>query len=458
MRNNFDDILKRKWEQQSFPVDESHREEMIRLLEQQPKRKPLLFWWLGSLGVIGCSVALLIFASVPSGPMASHTASRSLDPMDKADPLPHNDRVMVDEIQNQIKSPAEETKTLQSKASSRTEPSPANTNARTTAKVVSRQYASSGKPQSIEGTNDPKNSTQKSSEKDPSPLAMNAIINAVNENDPDAYPVAQAESVGTTDEELLQNLSSKEAAAIHNTFITEQVPVLPVMPVTTSKNDAEPEVSYTKVFKPSYEFFVEAGTGIIPSFQQAFRTGWTLHGGAGIGYAIAPKTKVTLSGGYLYQREGFEFERSSTVQQPSFGARSVFHTLSPDRLHFVYGKMALQHHITRHVFSLQAGLQYLYGAQGTIVIHTDDQLQGLMTKSDYAWLELSGMNRWLWHSGVTYGYQFTPRLSIHGGMKYFFSSIKMEDPTLENRGFYWQGRQAALQPLFTLKYEIYGNR
>src|SRR5688572_12548495 len=51
MKEEFDDILKRKWEEQHFPVDEGHREEMIALLDGKKRRKMIPIWWLGSLGM-----------------------------------------------------------------------------------------------------------------------------------------------------------------------------------------------------------------------------------------------------------------------------------------------------------------------------------------------------------------------------------------------------------------------
>ena len=51
MKEEFDDILKRKWEEQHFPVDEGHREDMIALLDGKKRRKMIPIWWLGGLGM-----------------------------------------------------------------------------------------------------------------------------------------------------------------------------------------------------------------------------------------------------------------------------------------------------------------------------------------------------------------------------------------------------------------------
>src|SRR5687768_10779848 len=62
MKNSFDEILKKKWENIQFPIDDDHRNEMITLLDQQNRRRTGLFWWFGGIGgsiVIIAAVILL---------------------------------------------------------------------------------------------------------------------------------------------------------------------------------------------------------------------------------------------------------------------------------------------------------------------------------------------------------------------------------------------------------------
>jgi hypothetical protein len=49
MKENFDDIIRRRWEAREFPVDARHREEMARLLNPERKRKGIVFWWFGGI-------------------------------------------------------------------------------------------------------------------------------------------------------------------------------------------------------------------------------------------------------------------------------------------------------------------------------------------------------------------------------------------------------------------------
>src|SRR5688572_7290214 len=61
MKNNFDDILKKKWEEFQFPVDEDHRRDMIHLLDQNNRRRTGFPWWIGGLGAIVLLTAFSLF-------------------------------------------------------------------------------------------------------------------------------------------------------------------------------------------------------------------------------------------------------------------------------------------------------------------------------------------------------------------------------------------------------------
>ena len=157
----------------------------------------------------------------------------------------------------------------------------------------------------------------------------------------------------------------------------------------------------------------------------------------------------------MLQNGGFDFERTSTVHTNDFGARSNFNSLSPDKLHFVYARLGVHHNIRRHLLSIYGGVQYLYGAQGNITVMSQDAITGLSESSGYGWLKLDGMQRYLWNASVQYGYRLTPKLSINTGLKYYVSNIKADDPELQSKGYYWNGRMAQLNPFLTLNYQLY---
>ncbi|HJW30485.1 MAG TPA: hypothetical protein VJ508_14735, partial [Saprospiraceae bacterium] len=67
MKENFDDIIRRRWEERDFPVDDQHREEMAQLLDREKRRKGFPIWWFGGLG------GLLLLSGIASWLMHSST-------------------------------------------------------------------------------------------------------------------------------------------------------------------------------------------------------------------------------------------------------------------------------------------------------------------------------------------------------------------------------------------------
>ena len=52
MKNEFDDIIKKKWEKFHFQVDPQHRNDMNALLDQTHRRKGGIAWWLGAIALL----------------------------------------------------------------------------------------------------------------------------------------------------------------------------------------------------------------------------------------------------------------------------------------------------------------------------------------------------------------------------------------------------------------------
>ena len=61
MKNNFDDLIRQKWEEKQFPVDEQHKQDMLELLDSSDRRKTGIFWWLGGLALTLMIVASLMY-------------------------------------------------------------------------------------------------------------------------------------------------------------------------------------------------------------------------------------------------------------------------------------------------------------------------------------------------------------------------------------------------------------
>jgi hypothetical protein len=234
---------------------------------------------------------------------------------------------------------------------------------------------------------------------------------------------------------------------------------LDALPVAWLPNDREygvgPITPINKIKHPVY-VFAEAGAGAVLPAKNVYKTGVKLHAGAGLGYLVHPRLHAMLSGGYLVQDGGFDFERTSTITSFGFAARSQNNSLKPDRLHYLYSKLGLVYRIHRHSIAASGGLQWLYGAQGDITTYTTGTFESANPVTRRAWLSLNGLNRMQWNASLQYGYRVAPRIHLAAGTQYYFNSLIAQDAELDAQGYDWGGKTAKWQPFFTINYLLYG--
>jgi len=445
MKNNFDDILREKWEEKFFPVDDHHRQQMLDLLEANARRKNGIIWWLGGLVLAVTIGGIILFINQDSTTTGPST------------PVPFNSLHNTDELMQipngSVKATNNYTPGSDNDPQGKDNSTQIlNNNAQRTNDAEKR----SAKHKKI--TNHVTQSTNDSDNGVKGPTSNNRIYKVEGLIQYETSPII-SETV-----EIKVNTASDEqddyriVTAQRNTFVT-----LPLESFFFSKITSQ-HSNITGYIKPSFSnihsfrLFAEAGAGYIPAVKQAYSSGWNLMAGGGLAYKIGSKTNLLLSAGYMLQNGGFDFERTSTVQQPGFGTRSNFNTLTPDKLHFVYSNLGVQYEVRRHLFSVHGGLQWLYGAQGTIVIRTADQFAVDVESTQYTWLKTDGMRRFLWNGEALYGYRVTPCMSIRVGVKYYFSSIDINNSSLTDAGYYWNGHYSSFTPSFIINYHLYGNR
>lgn len=465
MSNSFDDQLRKKWEEIHFPVDDQHRNEMLQLLETN-RRKKGIFWWFGGLAiavVIGSGLLYLnnenkIQAPESPAPVAPAKNTSDLAQMPKA--ITETDKVNSSELKSE-----KSNKIIESPSS---------------AGVVLNKI-SDKKPSVARSSNSFKNVGKKTFTEEVKTSGVNQNIITSHKQNP---KVSNKENVFAT----APNVTNNEVIIIPNTSpsIVSKAVGVTVIPDDVEFMPADaPEHHYTyypvplesiffsevteqsslafgikPAFSNSHAFnlFAEAGAGYIPGLKNEYTAGWNFNLGGGVGYNAGAKTSILFSAGYLLQNGGFNFERTSTITQQGFGIRSNFNTLQPDKLHFIYTRLGFQYELKRNIFSIHAGVQYLYGAQGTIVVRTVDQFSSIPDSAHYAWLSTHGMNRFLFNSEVLYGYRISPRIIARAGLKYYFTSIDREDPALTAEGYSWQGKFSSFTPSFTINYVFYGKR
>ncbi len=458
MSNNFDDLLRKKWEEKNFPVDPDHRQEMINLLEKNGRRKVGFFWWIGGL-LMAVSVMSAVFYlnSYHSTPInLKHTPVNSASPDNiiaqtekNTDSEMNNDATTAKEVGkiNSIQKENHQNNALTKKPSSNSQNNQAKS--------------------SISYSNKSSNHSSSSHSKkniDVSTRNGNIFPSAPNVNHSDAIVIPQHSPVYVSgaisvvvepDDAVIENQES--ANVQRNSSVTQPVHSLVISDVDYSNADFIGAITPSATYH-SIRLFGETGAGFIPSKNNEYSAGWTFNVGGGLSYKLGANTSLLFSMGYLFQDGGFYFQKTSAVQQPAFGVRSNFNVLHADKLHFVYSKFGMQYELKRNLFSAYGGLQYLYGAQGTIVVKTVDQFTGVKEIPQYAWLSTDGMRHFLWNVEVLYGYRITPRMTIRAGVKYHFSSIDIKDSTLSDEGYTWNGHYSSFTPSFIVNYHLYGNR
>lgn len=479
MKENFDDILKRKWEEQHFPVDEQHRADMIALLDGQKRRRILPFWWLGGLGLAAIVAGYFMLSQQEAPSPEGQQLSGSLD-------LKSAGNTELNTGSSNSKDANEPAKDGTEKATTNSDiqpvaPQSVNTNQVTNTNTNTNAHSKAIAPST------PKSKQVKEITIPTQPTRQEQAVSTpdipITQTSDQTNPVPA--TIGTAPDGTFRvddaaarsyQIVSKAASVTVEDPEADIMPYIPPKPGSRSRVNVNEidllelsGIHYTTTYTPghitpqtSFNHFIylfgEAGAGIILASKPDYSTGWKLRAGAGLGYSLSPKVQLTWAAGYLLQSGGFDFQRSSTVSQPGFGARSSFNSLTPDKLHFVYTRLGAQYRLHRSVFGVHGGIQYLYGAQGDIVVQTQDQFAGLTESSAYDWVKTDGLRKLHWTADLSYGYQLTPRLVASVGTDIYFSSFTVTDDALAQDGYYWDGAYAALHPFVTLNYILYGSK
>ncbi len=452
MKNEFDDILKKRSEEIYYPVDAQHRQEMIHLLHQHKRRKGGFFWWFGgmllTIAIAGMFIALNGEIAETDQQVPLNESSNSQSIMDRAMIQPAGDptTLLTD------RTPVINKSTVSGKSISSNTISP--TDKGIINFITENKVPNTGQTQKAIANSQDLNHL-KVNESLSENTSLQSGSSAITE-EVETFEGNLGQQIGLEPE--VENLSGVNLSKQQRlTTITLPLEKSIISSITNSNE------IWAMNIKPAFKVthpiavFAETGISFIPPSFPDVKSGWSLKTGGGASCSVFGKTQLTWSAGYLFQKEGFAFERTSTVDQPGFGSRSSFHRLTPDKLHFLYSNLGLQQRIKRHILSAGIGAQWLYGAQGTIVIQTKDQFSLLSTEtSTRAWLNLDGMQRLIWNGQISYGYQLTPKISLQLGAKYNFTSFRADDSELAADGYYWKGKFATINPSFTINYRFYG--
>lgn len=471
MKENFDDIIKRKWEHMQFPVDENHRADMIQLLDQQKRRRGVFFWWLGGLLIVIVAGSMFLLSPNQGNDQEANTfnsAQTDLNATTTTKTAPQQlSTVGESKANQQIDNTSEiqanpvttdeaglstvQIKSESNKSNTTTDVEQAKARANSVKEKEQEPSAKSTKQHTIQQA-----SPVRETKPDITVLVPEESIDPVTPKQVNKYSISESnESI--TNDIIAQIISPASNIQVRDISLLIPIQSLPVSLIDVEHNTLSPVVKPGFTKEHPFSLFAEAGVGYVPPSFPNIKSGWSMELGGGVSYSLLESTNLFLSGGYYLQKGGFDFKRTSTADQPGFGTRSISNSLTPDKLHFIYSKIGVEHKFRRHSITGALGLQWLYGAQGTIDIRAQDQFnQQAEDESKYAWLVLDGMNDLLWSGELEYGYLLSPRFKVSLGLKHYFSRIRKDDAALKDEGYYWSGKLAPFNPSFTIQYRIYG--
>jgi hypothetical protein len=431
MKVKFDDIIRQRWEKRTFPVDDQHRDAMIKLLDQKKRRRIIPLWWIGSAVVTIALGIILVWSSESSAPQSAPTyPPTSSEP---SAPLVEEPNPPARKAETHQVPPASGNAMAENSLRSANQTATKFQEGNTTTTERIKPDVMAGKKQNANLTTELP--SQETIAKSHTITGPTEVIGAEHE----------ITSIGSTH------------GVIRNSDITSGLESLEPGLLSFLNTLHAPDVMPVSKQKKIVYLYAEGGAALISASKPIHDKGAKLHVGAGLGYAVAPGLHLNASAGYMMQDGGFDFERSSTVQHSGFGLRSQFNRIAPDRLHFVYSRLGLQVKTRKHILMGYGGVQKLYGAQGYIDVYTNQSLPAAESfTQQYTWLSTNGLRDWHVYAGVGYGYRLTPRLTVIGGTDYYFTSIVKQDAALAADGYYWKGSTTRWQPFVTLNYLLYG--
>ena len=479
MKENFDDIIKRRWEERQFPVDDAHRQDMAKLLEGDKRRRGFIFWWLGSIAV-AIAAGYLIWMNINSNPdpaKPAPVATENIAAANEATPVTSSNA--ADETTSgKAESASASQVTNEIKKSTSSIPAKSNIPSNSTS---SKSKNTNNTHPITTGTNKQEsNTTQQNKTNNQKDPVIDKAITQQQETD----PLNAKENIPAAGYKVeLENpnqvtIVSKEAAirvfpdsleydpwtnaiyrdgTVRSLNITKPIDDLEVNEVENLSRPAPGEIKpHTKMTHPVY-FIAETGMGLVLASKPYYDGGIKFNVGGGLGMRLAPKVHLQLTGGYQMQHGGFDFQKTSTVNTLGFGVRSQFNTLQPDRLHFVYGKLGAAYRFGRSTLDSHFGVEWLYGSQGNITRQVQSQVPPGISDpvTEYAWLNTDGLRKTQYWWDVSYGYMVFPKFYIHGGVSYYFTSLTETD-TPENP-YSWKGETAKVQPFVTINYLLHAN-
>lgn len=418
--NQFDDILRKKLDQEEMPVNPSHLASFESMLDQRNRKRRGLLPWILSFVCIGLAGSVLLWepwaeentdvpvvadhatASVVDVPPGNLNTEQKLSELPPETSLSDhtNDEIEIATIEEKF-THAPSTKSFNQTQKLQPKENVQNASLTHTGNTISRLAK--------EKYTRPKHGAEYNTEKiesDTKPIEETPLFTQSKAKESSQtftasdYAIAQSKKRDLSWSSTIAIIPSLHPGVNYPSIPAPQILIpayyLPNKPLR--KNEAG---------------FIGSIGYLSESYDQAVAQAYQLQFGGYMQRRILNRLSIGVNGGFLYNRAGLDFSKTSAVEQFGFGLRSTVNTLDLKKAFFVFGGVDLQYRVKRHIITSGLQMKYLYGAQGSIARFVEDDF-GMKEEEllENIWLETEGIRRLSMDGLVGYGYQVSPRVSI----------------------------------------------
>jgi hypothetical protein len=462
--NQFDDILKNKLEQEKIPVNPGHLASFESMLDQRNRKRRGVLPWILGLVFIGLAVSVFLWKpwveentdalivaesvtasviDVPSVTLNTEQKWRELLPETRLSDHTNDDieSATIDEMVTHSPSTRSfnQAQQLQSKAqfknASLTHPGNAISKL-ANEKNESQKRETDYRTQKIESNRKPKEET---------PL----------------FTQSKTEESNQTFTSSDEAMSESEKRDLSWNATIAIIPSL--QPGVNSSASLAPQIFIPAYYLPNRPLrkneagFMGSVGYLSESYDQAVSQAYQVQFGGYVQRRISNRLSMGVNGGFLYNRAGLDFSKTSAVEQFGFGLRSTVNTLNLKKAFFVFGGVDIQYRLKRHVITGGLQVKYLYGAQGSIARFVEDDF-GMKEEEllDHIWLKTDGIRRLSMDGLVGYGYQISPRVSIFiQGRLPLVSTTTDRSQELYQGDYIIKSSKQNIMPELSLRYSIF---
>jgi hypothetical protein len=465
--NQFDDILKKKLDQEKIKLNPAHLEQFEGMLDLRNKRRVGFLPWM--IGVLLLGIVLVFLWQ----PWQSKESMVSSQIQNVATLLSQNSKLAGESQDELTLLETEDSKDEASNQPQGKEPAVNLVTAsfeRQISSAAIQYHESPGKTSTYENVNSEQKignskipSTGSSKGKVITKKASNPVAGYLQplENDVELSTKATDEQPAASQIKSVTILQGRES----NRTSVAVLPIIPAHPqselnIETLHGIELTLAKYTPTITPQKKYVIGllSSAGYIQeSFDKDISHAYQLQFGGFVQREISSHLSAGFEAGFVFNSAGIDFSKNSAVTQYGFGLRSTINNLELKRSYFAYGGIHLQYRMSRHILTGGIHTKYLYGAQGNIERFVEDDFGAYQEEVlENVWIETEGMEKISIDGLIGYGYQLFPNLNVQIQARLPLKSTSGErNQELFNDDYILESTKQKLIPEISLRYSLF---